>query len=145
MCYSINKWARHSSSLLMERFYLQSVIEGKEIEILPQCWSATITTEPLGLWQQSIITLLGTSEVMKLLLCVLNEFRKLTVHRDLGPYTNEHITITISPSVMIKLTDNDIHLHVFKKRFAILTKKKTFRRETDNLSNVTNQHPTKQK
>ena len=114
------------------------MIEGKEIEILPQCWSATITTEPLAAEYYNKI--MNTSEAIKLLLCVLNEFPKLTVHRDLGPYTSEHITITISPSVMIKPTDNDIHLQVFKKRFAILTKEKTFRRETDNLSKVTNQH-----
>ena len=65
----------------MERFYLQSVIEGKEIEIQSQYWSDAITTEPLELWQQSIITY-ALLKVIKLLLCALNELLKLVVHRE---------------------------------------------------------------
>ena len=39
--HSINKWPWHTSGVLMERPYLQSVIGGKEIEI-PQDWTSIL-------------------------------------------------------------------------------------------------------
>ena len=65
--------------------YLESAIEGKEIEIQPQYWSDAITTETTGALAVKYYNICP-SEAIKVMLCALNELLKLAVQR--GLYTN---------------------------------------------------------